>query len=95
MKATKKNVAAAILEKHGHKVELIKSDGCWYFAAAEGSDWKAEPISYAYARTVYTMYLSDLDLERWVSEYEEMIEGVVVPTQDDEPKIITLTGNNF
>lgn len=95
MKATKKNVAAAILEKHGHHVQLLKSDGCWYFAAADGADWKAEPISYAHGRTVYTMWLSDLDLDGWVSSYEEFIEGVEIPTEEYQPKVIKLSNKVY
>lgn len=84
MKATKKNVAAAILEKHGHKVELVKGDGYYYFVTAE-SDWelaKVEPIAHADGSMVYSMWLTDYDVDGWVSNYEYLIKDVEMPDPD-------------
>jgi hypothetical protein len=81
MKATKKNVSAAILKKHGHKVDLVKGDGYHYFSTTE-SDWelaKVEPIAHAEGSMVYSMWLGDYDVDGWVAQYESLIEGVEMP----------------
>lgn len=79
MKATKKNVAAAILKKHGHKVELVKGNGYFYFAVEQGADFYIEPITYAESPSVYINAFCGTDIDWWVGRYEDMIEGVVVP----------------
>ena len=78
MKATRKNVAAAILAKHGHKVELVKGNGYFYFASDE-ADYRLAPITYAHGTSVYVNGLWCFDVDRWVSEYEELIKDVIVP----------------
>ena len=93
MKATKKNVAAAILAKHGHKVELVKGNGYFYFAAAQDSDYRLEPITYAETPSVCINAFCDTDVEWWVARYEDLIDGVLVPENALEPptqKIIIL-----
>jgi hypothetical protein len=96
MKATKKNVAAAIFEKHGHKVELVKGNGYFYFSSDE-ADYRLAPITYAHGTSVYVNGLWCFDVERWVSEYETLIEDVIVPenaTEELTTKIIVLQSPN-
>lgn len=86
MKATKKNVAEAILKKHGHKVELCKGDGYYHFAPAE-SDWelaKVEPIAHAEETMVYSMWLTDYDVAGWVENYEALIATAEMPDPDHD-----------
>ncbi len=96
MKATRKNVAEAIFKKHGHRVELVKSDGCFYFTSAE-EDYRDAPITFAYGSTIYVNSLWTFDVDRWISEYEDLIEDVIVPKKNDnpEPKVIKMTANQF
>lgn len=94
MKATKKNVAAAIEKKHGHKVELVKGNGYFYFTSAE-DDYRLAPITYAHGVSIYTNGLWAFDVDRWVSEYEELIKNAEVPenpTAEPTSKIIILGG---
>jgi hypothetical protein len=94
MKATRKNVAAAIFKKLGHKVELVKGNGYFYFTSAE-EDYRLAPITYAHGASIYTNGLWTMDVERWVGEYEYLIEGVVVPdnaTEEFKTKVIKLGG---
>lgn len=96
MKATKKNVAAAIEKKHGHKVELVKGNGYFYFTSAE-DDYRTAPITYAHGVSIYTNGLWTFDVDRWVGEYEYLIEGVEVPAdalESPTTKLIIL-GNKF
>ena len=86
MKATKKNVAAAILEKFGHRGELVKGDGYYYFSP-QSSDWekaKIEPIAHAETTMVYSMWLTDYDLSGWVANYEYLINGVEMPEPEHD-----------
>ena len=85
MKATKKNVAAAILEKHGHKVELVKGNGYFYFAAAQDAEYRLEPITYAETPSVCINAFCDTDVEWWIHRYEDLIDGVLVPENALEP----------
>lgn len=97
MKATRKNVAAAIEKKHGHKVELVKGNGYFYFTSAE-DDYRTAPITYAHGASVYTNGLWTFDVDRWVGEYEYLIEGVEVPanaTEEKTPNLIKLTAKIF
>ncbi len=84
MKATKKNVAAAIFKKFGHKVELIKGHGYFHFTSTE-EDFRLAPITYAFDSSVYTNGLWTFDVERWVAEYADLIEGVEVPENATAP----------
>lgn len=93
MKATRKNVAAAIEKKLGHKVELVKGNGYFYFTSAE-EDYRLAPITYAHGVSVYTNGLWTFDVDRWVGEYEDLIKGVEVPvdaTEDPTSKIIIMS----
>lgn len=97
MKATKKNVAAAILKKFGHKVELIKGHGYFHFTSAE-EDFRLAPITYAHDSSVYTNGLWTFDVDRWVSEYESLIEGVEIPenaTEEPTTKIIIFSNKVY
>ena len=85
MKATKKNVAAAILAKHGHKVELVKGNGYFYFAAEQDADYRIEPITYAESPSVWINAFCDTDVEWWVLRYEYLIEDAEVPENALEP----------
>jgi hypothetical protein len=92
VRLTLNNVAAAIFDKHGHKVELVKGNGYYYFASAE-EDCRTAPISYAYGHSVYVNGLWCYGtVERWVSEYEDLIKDVIVPEDatEDRTKPITL-----
>ena len=96
MRTTRKNIEAAILEKHGHRVEIVKGDGYWYFCSAE-EDYRTSPLTYAAGTSVWVMHLTDFSVDRWVAAYEELIEGVEVPelSEDTGPKTIVLTGWKF
>jgi len=92
MRLTRNNIAAAIFAKHGHKVELVKGNGYYYFVSAE-EDCRTAPISYAYGHSVYVNGLWCFpEVERWVSEYEDLIKDVIVPENatEDRTKPITL-----
>ncbi|RKZ88296.1 MAG: hypothetical protein DRQ39_02650 [Gammaproteobacteria bacterium] len=92
MRLTRNNIAAAIYAKHGHKVELLKGDGYYYFTSAE-EDCRTAPISYAHGQSVYVNGLWCYDnIERWVREYEDLINDVIVPENaaEDRTKPITL-----
>ncbi len=78
MRLTRNNIAAAILAKHGHKVELVKGAGYFYFTSDE-ADYRLAPITYAHGASVYTNGLWTMDIDQWVSAYEDLIEGVEVP----------------
>lgn len=96
MKATKQKVSEAIWAKHGHKVELVKSGGYFYFSVI-GADWKIEPISWASSSSVWVYRITDLDLDGWVAAYEELIEGVEIPEAHDPDKqkpIVLVSKNN-
>jgi hypothetical protein len=97
MRLTRNNIAAAIFTKHGHKVELVKGNGYYYFSSAE-EDFRTAPITYAHGVSVYVNGLWCFDsIERWVSAYEDLIEDVIVPENaTDEPtsKIIILQSRN-
>ncbi len=95
MKATKKNVAAAILKKHGHKVELVKGNGYFYFAVEQGADFYIEPITYAKSPSVYINAFCGTTVEWWVGHYEYMIEDVVVPENAGEKHIPRTIKMNF
>ena len=95
MKATKKNVAAAILEKFGHKVELVKGNGYFYFAVEQGANFYIEPITYAASPSVYINAFCGTTVEWWVGHYEDMIEGVEVPENAGEKKVPSVIKMNF
>ncbi len=88
MRVTLNKIAEAIFEKHGHKVELVKGNGYYYFTSAE-EDFLTAPISYAHGQSVYVNGLWCIDLEGWVGRYEDLIEDVIVPernaTEDRKP----------
>lgn len=86
MRLTLNNIAKAIFEKHGHKVELVKGNGYYWFTSAE-EDFRTAPISYAHGQSVYVNGLwCYTDVERWVAAYEDLIEGVIIPDNaTDEP----------
>jgi len=87
MRLTRNNIAAAIFEKHGHKVELVKGDGYYYFTSAE-EDCRTAPISYAHGQSVYVNGLWCYEtIERWVSEYEDLIKDVVMPEEPSKKYI--------
>lgn len=95
MRLTRNNIAAAIFRKHGHKVELVKGDGYYYFASAD--DYRISPITYAHGHSVYVNGLwVHGTVERWVSEYEDLIKDVIVPENAtdtrDKPLVIKLNG---
>ena len=99
MRLTRNNIAKAIFEKHGHKVELIKGDGYYYFTSAE-EDFRTAPITYAHGSSIYVNGLWCLDsIERWVSEYENLIEDAEVPedaiSEIKNPRLIKLTAITF
>ena len=85
MKATKQNVAAAILTKHGHKVELVKGNGYFYFTAADDTYYRLEPITYAESPSVWINAFCDTDVAWWVCRYEALIEAAEVPENALEP----------
>ena len=91
MRLTRNNIAAAIFAKHGHKVELVKGNGYYYFSSAE-EDYRLAPITYAHGVSVYTNGLWTMDIDRWVSAYEDLIEDVIVPEDatEDRTKPFTL-----
>lgn len=98
MRVTLNNIAKAIFDKHGHKVELVRGNGYYYFTAAE-DDYRLAPITYAHGSSVYTNVLAGWSVDRWVSEYETLIEDAIIPENATEertgPKTIVMLGTKF
>jgi hypothetical protein len=51
----------AAIKKEGGKEILVRGNGYFYFAEGEAHMW--------YSDSIYTMYLNDMPLERWVDEW--------------------------
>jgi hypothetical protein len=52
----------AAIKKAGGKEILVRGNGYFYFAEGEAHKW--------YSDSIYTMYLNDLPLERWIAEWK-------------------------
>ena len=64
---TLKSVSKAVTEAVGYELELIKGNGYFYFIGTEATPADKDPSTW-YGSSVYVMRLSDLSLERWISE---------------------------
>ncbi len=54
------------LKKRGHRAELMKGDGYFYFSGPEAADWLD--------RTVKARTINSLTLKQWVEEYRRLKE---------------------
>lgn len=77
MRVTRNNIANAIFDKTGHKIELVKGNGYNYFVSAE-DDHRTAPITYAYDASVMVNSIGLFSVDRWVSDYEYLIRDVDV-----------------
>jgi hypothetical protein len=73
MKLTKRNIEAALKTETGVSVELIRGEGYHYFSYEQFSNGRC--IRYE-TYSVYTMYLNDLPLDRWMAEGREFIDSL-------------------
>lgn len=62
---TLKAINAALLAA-GHREELVKGNGYFYFAGGSSSGW--------FSTCVYTNHLGDLTLSQWLIERKELSE---------------------
>jgi hypothetical protein len=67
---TKRTTIAAVnqaLKAAGHSETLVKGRGYFYFADGEASNWRAT--------SVYVYRITDLTVEQWVAERNELAQG--------------------
>lgn len=98
MKATKKNITAAILKETGYTVEVEKLGGFLYWVDPINQELKDCCCTFFEDSFIGLQYLYDMTLERWVDDFkyvlnyneEHVLNGRKAALNPEEVKVIKL-----
>jgi len=79
---TRNLICKAIKEKTGHGVSLHNGNGYFYFYNDDASI-----LDYTESTSVYVGYLNALNLDRWVSDFEDIISKVDMDLVEEAKRI--------
>lgn len=80
---TRKAISKAIKEKTGHDAINLHNGGDYFYFYSDGPSI----LDYAEGTSVMVPYLGDLDLDRWVREFEEIISEIDLEYVEECKKI--------